>query len=448
MSIVLGAAALVMVVGSSFYLAIGAAAGDYLLELPATSRPAWITGLLANVAGAGNWLQPSQLSVALIVLMGGYLVALACAESISLKVAIGAVVLSNLAFTLGPTIVSTDVFGYIAYGRELALHGLDPYLSPPVALGHDSILRFVYWKHQPSPYGPFFSFISVPFGLVSGAVALWAYKVLAGAAGIAISLIVASLARERGLDPARAAIFVGLNPALLFYAVSGAHNDLLAICLVVIGLALVVRGMEGRGGGAAVAGAAIKLTVGVALPFVLIAARRRGHAIRGAATVTLLIGVPTLLLFGSHFFDQLHRIATDPLFDTMFSGPDRLAAGLGTHITPAIRTLSVAAAGVVTLGALLVAWRGYDAVSAAGWAFLALVATIASFAPWYMVWLLPFAALGRSRPLRLATALVTLYVMAVHIPALGGVPWLSQARGSTAPTRTVAAVAAQNGPDR
>jgi len=434
----LGLTALAAVLCGSVYLAVGAAGGTYLLELPTTTRPGWITGLLGNIAGHGNWLQPSQLSAGLIVMVCGYLVALACAGSISTRLALATVVLANLAFTLGPTIVSTDVFGYIAYGRELALHGLDPYVSPPLALGRDSILRFVYWQHQPSPYAPLFSFAAVPLGFVSGAVALWAYKLAAGAAAIAIAFIASSIARERGLHPARAAIFIGLNPAVLFYAVSGAHNDLLAICLVVIGLALVLRGMEARGAGAAVAGAAIKLTVGLALPFLVIGARRRGRAVRGAAIVTVLLGVPTLLLFGSHFFDQLHRIATDPLFDTLFSGPDRLAAALGTHITPAIRTLATAAAGLIVLAALIAAWRGADAVTAAGWAFLALIASIASFAPWYLVWLLPFAALGRSRPLRVATLLVTLYVMAVHIPAFGGVPWLSQAPGSAATTRTVA----------
>ncbi len=439
-TIAAGLVALAAIVAGSFFLAIGAAGGNYLLELPTSVRPGWISGLLGNIAGDGNWLQPPQLSASLIVLVLGYLVALACAGSISTRVALGAVLGANLAFTLGPTIVSTDVFGYIAYARELALHGLDPYVSPPLALGHDAILRFVYWKHQPSPYGPLFTFTSVPLGFASGAVALWAYKLAAGAASVAVAFIVASVARERGIDPARAAIFVGLNPVVLFYAVSGAHNDLLAICLVVIGLALVLRGMDGAGAGAAVAGAAIKLTVGLAVPFLVIAAGRRGRAVRGAAIVTVLLGLPTLVLFGSHFFDQVHRIATDPLFDTLFSGPDRLAAALGTHITPAIRTVSTAAAGLVALGALAAAWRGADAVTAAGWAFLALIAAIASFAPWYLVWLLPFAALGRSRSLRLATLLVTIYVMAGHIPAFGGVPWLSQAPGSTAATRTVAAV--------
>ncbi len=435
---VLGLAALVAVVCGSLYLAVGAATGSYLLELPTSGRPLWIAGLLGDIGGHGDWLQPPQLSAALIVLVLGYLAALVCAGAISTRAALWAVVLANLAFTLGPTIVSTDVFGYIAYGRELARHGLDPYVSPPLSLRHDTILSFVYWKHQPSPYGPLFTFLSVPLAFVSGAVALWAYKLAAGAAAIAIASIVSSVARERGLDPARAAIFVGLNPAVLFYAVSGAHNDLLAICLVVIGLALVLRGMEGRGAGAAAAGAAIKLTVGLALPFLVIASRRRGRALRGAAIVTVLLGVPTLVLFGTHFFDQLHRIATDPLFDTMFSGPDRIAAALGTNITPTIRTLATVVAGTIVIAALVAAWRGSDPITAAGWAFLALTASIASFAPWYLVWLLPFAALGRSRGLRVATLVLTLYVMAVHIPALGGVPWLSQAAGSTTGTRTIA----------
>lgn len=434
----LGAVALAAVVIASGYLAIGAAGGDYLLELGAT--PGWVYGPLRVLAGAGDWLQPPQLSAGLIVLVLGYLLALACAGSIPLRLALAAIVLANVAFTLGPTIVSSDVFGYIAYGRELARHGLDPYVAPPQSLARDGILRFVYWKHQPSPYGPLFTFLSVPLGLVSTAVALWVFKVLAGAASIAIAFMLAALARRRGSDPARAAILVGLNPAVLFYAVSGAHNDLLAVCLAVLGLALALAGREAAGAGAAVAAGAIKLTVGLALPFVALAARRRGRALAGAALVAVLLGIPTLILFGAHFVHQLQRISTDPLFDTLFSGPDRIAWALGTHITPAIRALCTAGAGLVAVGAIVWSWRGGDALTAAGWAFLALLASIASFAPWYLLWLLPFAALGRSRALRVGALLLTIYVIAVHLPAFGGVPWLSQAPGSTGRTTMIAAL--------
>ena len=93
-----------------------------------------------------------------------------------MRVALGAVALANLAFTLGPTLVSTDVFGYIAYAREAAAHGVNPYLSAPASIPHDPILQFVYWKGQPSPYGPLFTLLSLPLGLTSPPLALWSTR--------------------------------------------------------------------------------------------------------------------------------------------------------------------------------------------------------------------------------------------------------------------------------
>jgi hypothetical protein len=72
--------------------------------------------------------------------------------------------------------------------------------------------------------------------------------------------------------------------------------------------------------------------------------------------------------------------------------------------------------------------RGADWIAAAGWAFLALVASIASLAPWYLVWVLAPAAVGRSRPLRIAVLAATGYLLATHLPALGGQPWLASPR--------------------
>ena len=127
-------------------------------------------------------------------------------------------------------------------------------------------------------------------------------------------------------------------------------------------------------------------------------------------------------------FDQLHRITTQGRFDTRFSGPDRLAVLLGTHITTALRVGCTAAAALAAACALRRAWRGEDAVTAAGWAFAALLAAIASLAPWYLVWLLPLAALSPSRRLRGVALLATLYLIGTHLPALGGQPWLAGAR--------------------
>ena len=422
----MGIAALALSVGAAAWLAVGAADGRRWLELPAGGNPRWIEGPLHGLARGLGSLAPSSLSAGLIVMLAGYLLALACSRSIPLPLALGSIGLANAAFMLGPTIVSTDVFGYIAYAREAALHGLSPYLHSPSSIPHDQIVQFVYWKHQTSPYGPLFTFVSLPLGLVSVGAALWSYKVAAGIAGVAIAVLCADIGRRRGVDPARAAIFVGLNPVLLFYAVSGAHNDLLAVALMLCAITLALRAMEGGAAAAtAVAAAAIKATLGLALPFVLILAHRRGRAVRGAALAVIAIGIPALLLFGSHLFGQLHRIAADSQFDIAFSGPDRLATLLGTHIDTGVRVLCTAAAATVALIAIDWAWRGGDPIAGAGWAFAALLACIASLAPWYLVWLLPLAAAGHSRSLRIVALLATCYLIGVHLPALGGEPWLS-----------------------
>jgi len=423
-----GVGALAAAVGVSCWIAVGTAGGPRWLELPTARHPAWIEGPLHGILG-GSISEPA-LGAALIILSASYLIALTCARSLSTRTVLVAVALANLAFVLGPTIVSTDVFGYIAYARELAGHGLNPYVSPPSALGHDPVLAFVYWKHEPSPYGPLFTVLGAPLGLLSPAVTLWTFKALAGLAATAIAVLVSRIASPRGLDPARAAVFVGLNPLILFYAVSGAHNDLLAVALLAGALALALghRDRVGGGAAAAVAAAAIKLTVGLALPFVLLLlVRRRRRAALNLTTLALLaIGIPAVALFGTHLFDQVHRITTEAVFDIRWSGPDLLSRALDTHITPAIRIVCTAAAAAIALTMLVRAARGADPVAAAGWAFLALLASIASLAPWYLAWLLPFAGLARSRSLRVVTLLACAYVLAVHLPALGGNPWLSQ----------------------
>ncbi len=420
-----GGASLAAAVAGSLWLAAAAAGGRYLLELPTTvQRPGWIQGPLHALGLTLGSSGPDSTSVAVLVLACAYLVALRCADSLSLRLVLAVVALANLAFTLGPSIVSSDVFGYIAYAREAA-HGLNPYVAPPSALGHGQLLQLVYWKQQTSPYGPLFTGLSVPLGLLPTAAAYWVCKATAGVAAVALALMAANYSGRRGSNPARAAIFVGLNPVLLLYAVSGAHNDLFATMLVVGGITLVWQGRDALGAGAVVAAAAIKLTLGLALPFVLIAAQRRRAATKGAAIAVIVLGVPTVLLAGPHIFDQLQRIVTDPRFDIAFSGPDRLASLLGSSIDGPVRSLCTILAAAVALVMLVRALRGSEVIAAAGWAFLALMASIASFAPWYLVWLLPLAALGRSRALSIATITATLYILAVHLPALGGQPWLS-----------------------
>jgi membrane-bound metal-dependent hydrolase YbcI (DUF457 family) len=99
------------------------------------------------------------------------------------------------------------------------------------------------------------------------------------------------------------------------------------------------------------------------------------------------------------------------------SVPNQLGLLLGSGgITPVIRGLAFAALGATLAWTLWRAWHGADWIASAGWATLALIACSAWLMPWYVVWLLPLAALGRDRRLLAGTLLMCAYVVAVRTP--------------------------------
>ena len=71
---------------------------------------------------------------------------------------------------------------------------------------------------------------------------------------------------------------------------------------------------------------------------------------------------------------------------------------------------------MVVVVAVLV-WRRGDWLTGAGWSTLALVCSLAWLVPWYIVWVLPLAALGSSIRLRRATVVFTVFLVLSFIPA-------------------------------
>jgi hypothetical protein len=62
-------------------------------------------------------------------------------------------------------------------------------------------------------------------------------------------------------------------------------------------------------------------------------------------------------------------------------------------------------------------WRGANWIEMAGWAVLALVLSLSWVVPWYVMWLLPLAAVGASRRLRVAALALTLLLLVTSLPA-------------------------------
>jgi hypothetical protein len=279
----LAAAACVgVVVAAGVVIAVAAAAPNSPI-VPALRRasPGWLQG---PFAGAGVRVTFSGYLMLFAAMSAGYLGVLALGVRVPARWLLGAVAALHVAFLLAPPILSNDVFSYVAYARLGVVHGLDPYAQAPIAAPHDAVYVFTHWRHATSAYGPLFTLGSYPLAPLGVGGALWALKVASALASLGCVALVWKIAEQLGRSPVWAAAAFGLNPVLLVWTVGGAHNDTLMLMLLLAGVWLVLARRDALGGAAIVAGAAIKASAGLALPFVLLGVglRRGGRALAGA----------------------------------------------------------------------------------------------------------------------------------------------------------------------
>ena len=96
-----------------------------------------------------------------------------------------------------------------------------------------------------------------------------------------------------------------------------------------------------------------------------------------------------------------------------------LALGKGGETKSLHVALSAALVGVVLL-CCVQAWRRRRAsITASGWANVALLVTLSWVLPWYVLWVLPLAALSSSRRLRAAALVLGVYLIIAWAPACG-----------------------------
>jgi hypothetical protein len=62
-------------------------------------------------------------------------------------------------------------------------------------------------------------------------------------------------------------------------------------------------------------------------------------------------------------------------------------------------------------------YRRRDWLTGAGWSTFALIVSLAWLVPWYVIWLLPLAALGTSLRLRRSAVALTLFLILAFMPA-------------------------------
>ena len=370
------------------------------------------------LAGIGERLGFRVFLIALLVAVGAYagllwLTARFGEGALSKRFAIGLVVALQAIVFIGPVLLSTDVFSYIAYARMGVEHGLNPYLHGPAAISHDPVFRYVGhdWRTTPTAYGPLYTLLSYPFAPLGVAGALWAMKVEAVVASAGTLWLVWRCAVARGFEPVAALVAVAVNPLYVIYGLGGSHNDLVMMLAMMgaVALMLTPRPTARREAGAAaivVAGALIKATVAVLLPFMVVA-RRRVAPLLGALGAIVLGAIVAYGAFGSHGVNIVAALNRDAAFVSTDSFANEIAHLFGKPgVFPVDHDLLKAALILVVLHLLWRTWRGYDWVAASGWTLLAISVTSTWLLAWYILWPLPLAVVCRDRRLLIATLAV------------------------------------------
>jgi hypothetical protein len=405
-------------VAAGFLMAAGAAARHFGPTLHI--HHGLPTSLRGPFHGLDLSLSGTEFGIVFIALGVCYLGVLAFADSIRVRVGLGAIVLLHLIFVIAPPLLSSDIFNYVGYARLDAVHGLNPYVHPLSAAPIDPSYVYVGWPLNTTAYGPLFTLASLPLGWVSFTTAIWLLKSVTALASLGCVALVWACATRLGRPALPAALFFGLNPVLLAYAVGGAHNDLLMLVAALGGIYLLLGGRE-SGMAALVGAVAVKSSSVVLLPFALLGSKRPGRALIWGALAAAVVGVITVLAFGTHVSSLLHVLQRDARLETPNDVPgvinDVLGLGLANHTLGRIGMLVL-----VTAVALLLirVYRGGDWLENAGWATCAVIVTTTWFLPWYLIWFLPIAALA-VRPYQRLTALaLTALAIGLQLPLIFG----------------------------
>jgi hypothetical protein len=465
----LGGCSLAVIVICSAAVVVAAAGHPSFLSAP--TRPNYFPGWMAGPLG-GLWPWSADkgtmqvfFSVALALSFVSYALAIHYSRGMRVGVVVTAIVAVHLILFLSPPLTLTDVFNYFNYARMEVVHHLNPYVTTPVLEPHgDPSFALSNWHGLLSPYGPLFTIYTFALAKLTPAQYLWTFKSTLMLADLGVLVLTWRCARLLGRDPLRALVIVGLNPIVLFWGLGAAHNDFFAVFFVLLGLYLMLlsakrdgepaasaaatpsapasgtwsslamssrrgglaraaawltahHGLDAAAGASFVVAAGVKASTGVLIPVALASLVKRPRRLLalalGVLTAALLVGAASLHAFGPHFPD----VALQNELVTGLSLPNLtgLALGLGGETTTLHNVLNLALAATI-VAACLYAWRRGEVFTAAGWATFAIVVTLSWVLPWYVLWMLPLAALAGSRRLETAALLLGAFLILIWAP--------------------------------
>ena len=404
--------------------------------------------LLGALAAQGDAAARPLRTVALLLAATATMLLLARAAArvpISTGAALGVALLLRLVLLPLPPTLSSDVWRYLWEGR-VAAAGRNPYAAAPddpsLAPLRDPGWERVEHRAVPAAYPPlamtamsFAARLRPPFHLLG-------WKLLVVAADLLACWLLLRLARQSGRPAERALLYLA-NPLVALETAGMGHLEPIGVAAALGAGLAVARRQPVAGGLAAAAGALAKLAPLAAWPmwarqsgraraFLVVAALVTGIGL--APVLASLRGVPPGLAAYAvrwEFAGPLH----EPLWRLLaaIDAPARVKHALDlmkewTHVHEPLDPLytwaypQLLARFLLGLAALAVvarsmAWR--DPVCGPSRLFGALLLLSPTLYPWYLLWVLPWAALAGERRWVWAAAAAP----AAYLPATAGVDW-------------------------
>lgn len=370
---------------------------------------------------------------------------------------------------IAPPMFSKDVYSYLAQS-EIAARGLDPYaIGPAQALGVDHILTRTVptiWRDTPAPYGPLFIWIGKGISALTGdniVAGIFLHRLLALAGVALIVWALPRLARRCGVASVTALWLGAVNPLLLFHLVAGIHNEALMLGLMLAGIEIALRAIEGAdpirfsiregrslalllaGSGLIALSATVKIPTLLALGFIGMAlARRWGGTFRSVcaaaallAAVTIVVVLAVSLISGLGFgwlspdtlgtANEVRSWMSLPTLLGLGTGLAGVLLGLGDHTTAVLsltRPIASLAAAFVALRMLVAVLLGrIHPIGALGVSLGFLVLLFPVVQPWYLLWaVIPLAAWATRPVFRIPAIALSSVVSLIVMPNGGEYP--------------------------